>query len=161
MLWVGFRTLPGALFLSLHPVLHSDYPHLTQTLLKMGINLTLGRRTLLVSISNCCCSGAKLCPILCNPVDCSTPAFPVLHHLPESAQTHVHWTGDAIQPSHPLLPPSPFALDLSQHQGINNTFIMTNFFVMRNNHFLIACLMTCTMIKCFLRVPCHIGIHWE
>ena len=47
------------------------------------------------------------CLILCGPVDCSTPGLPVLHHLPEFAQTHVHWVGDAIQPSHPLL--SPFS----------------------------------------------------
>ena len=40
-------------------------------------------------------------------MDCSTPGFPVLHHLPELAQTHVHWVGDAIQPSHPLWPSSP------------------------------------------------------
>ena len=44
---------------------------------------------------------------LCYPVDCSTPGFPVLHSLLEFAQTHVHWVGDAIQPSHPLLHPSP------------------------------------------------------
>ena len=44
---------------------------------------------------------------LCNPMDCSTPGFPVLHYLPEFAQTHVHWVGDAIQPSHPLSPLSP------------------------------------------------------
>ena len=50
-------------------------------------------------------------------MDCSTPGFPVLHYLPKFAQTHVHWVGDAIQPSHPLLPPSP-ALNLSQHQGL-------------------------------------------
>ena len=40
---------------------------------------------------------------LCDPMDCSTPGFPVLHHLPKLAQTHVHWVSDAIQPSHPLL----------------------------------------------------------
>ena len=51
-------------------------------------------------------------------MDCSTPGFPVLHYLPELAQTHVHWVGDAIQPSHPLLSPSPSALNLSQHQGL-------------------------------------------
>ena len=51
------------------------------------------------------------------PMDCSTPGFLVLHYLPELAQTHVHWVGDAIQPSYPLLPSSP-ALNLSQHQGI-------------------------------------------
>ena len=42
----------------------------------------------------------------------------VLHYLPEFAQTHVHWVSDAIQPSHPLLPPSPPALNISQHQGL-------------------------------------------
>ena len=52
---------------------------------------------------------------LCNPMNCSIPGFPVLHCLPESAQTHVHWVGDAIQPSHPLLSPSPPTFNLSQH----------------------------------------------
>ena len=51
-------------------------------------------------------------------MDCSIPGFPVLQHLPEFAQTHVHWVGDAIQSSHPLSPSSPPALDLSQHQGL-------------------------------------------
>ena len=60
---------------------------------------------------------AQLCPALCDPMDCSTPGFPVLHHLPELAQTHIHWVGDAIQPSHPLLSPYPPAFNLSQHQG--------------------------------------------
>ena len=50
------------------------------------------------------------------PLDCSTPGFPVLHYLPEFAQTHVHWVSDAIQPSHPLSPSFP-ALNLSMHQG--------------------------------------------
>ena len=50
---------------------------------------------------------AQLCPALCSLVDCSTPGFPVLHHLPEFAQTHVHQVHDAIQPSHPLSSPSP------------------------------------------------------
>ena len=49
------------------------------------------------------------------PWNCSTPGFPVLHYLLEFTQTHVHWVSDAIQPSHPLSPPSPF---LSQHQGL-------------------------------------------
>ena len=48
----------------------------------------------------------------------AAPGFPVLHCLPEFAQTHVHWVGDAIQPSHPLLPHSPPTLNLSQHQGL-------------------------------------------
>jgi len=68
------------------------------------------------SLFVCCCLLAK--SFLCNPVDCSTPGFPVLHHLPELAQTHVHRVGDAIQPSHPLSPPSPPALNLSQHQDL-------------------------------------------
>ena len=55
---------------------------------------------------------------LCDPTDCSTPGFPVLHHLLEFAHTHVHWVGDVIQPPHPLLPPSLPAFNLSQHQGL-------------------------------------------
>ena len=51
-------------------------------------------------------------------MDCSTPGLPVHHHLPELAQTHVHWVGDSIQPSHPLSSPSPLALNLSKHQGL-------------------------------------------
>ena len=53
-------------------------------------------------------------------MNCSTPGFPALHYLPEFAQTHVHQVGDDIQPSGPLLPPSPSALNLSQLQGLSN-----------------------------------------
>ena len=63
-------------------------------------------------------SVAQSCPTLCDPMDCSTPGLPVHHQLPEFAQTHVHWVGDAIQPSHPLSSPSPPAFSLSQHQGL-------------------------------------------
>ena len=63
-------------------------------------------------------SVAQLYPTLCNPMGCSTPRFPVLHHLPEFTQTHVHQVSDAIQPSHPLSPPSPPVFNLSQHQGL-------------------------------------------
>ena len=56
---------------------------------------------------------AQLCPTLCNPMDCSTPGSPVLHHLLELDQTHVHGVGDAAQPSCPLSSPSPPAFDLS------------------------------------------------
>ena len=52
-------------------------------------------------------SVTQSCPTLCDPMDCSTPRFPVHHQLPELAQTHVHWVSDAIQPSHPLPSPSP------------------------------------------------------
>ena len=55
---------------------------------------------------------------LCNPMDCSTPSFPVFHYLPEFAQTHVHWVSDAIKPPDPLSSPFPPAFNLSQHQGL-------------------------------------------
>ena len=63
-------------------------------------------------------SVAQSCPTLCDPINCSTPGLPVHHQHPESTQIHVHWVGDAIQPSHPLSSPSPPALNLSQHQGL-------------------------------------------
>ena len=58
------------------------------------------------------------CPNLCDPMDCTTAGFPVHHQLPELTQTHVHWVGDAIQPSHPLPSPAPPAFNLFQHQGL-------------------------------------------
>ena len=58
------------------------------------------------------------CPTLCDPMDCSMPGLPVHHQLPEFTQAHVYWVGDAIQPSHPLLAPSPPTFNLSQHQGL-------------------------------------------
>ena len=61
----------------------------------------------------------SLTRLFVTPVDCSTAIFPILHHLPEFAQTHVHWVGDAIQSSHPLLPPSSPALNFSQYQGLS------------------------------------------
>ena len=63
-------------------------------------------------------SVAQSCPALCNPMDCTTPAFPAHHQLLELTQTHVHQVSDAIQPSCPLSYPSPPALNLSQHQGL-------------------------------------------
>ena len=58
------------------------------------------------------------CVWLCNPMKHSTLGLPVHHQLPESTQTHVHWVGDAVQPSHPLSSPSPPTLNLSQNQGL-------------------------------------------
>ena len=63
-------------------------------------------------------SVTQSCPTFCNPMDCSTPVFPVHHQLPELTQTHVHWVNDAIQQSHPLSSPSPPAFNLSQHLGL-------------------------------------------
>ena len=57
-------------------------------------------------------------PALGDPMNCSMPGLPVYHQLLECTQTHVHWVGDAIQPSHPLLSPSPPAFNLPQHQGL-------------------------------------------
>ena len=66
----------------------------------------------------CGCSVAKSCLTLCDPMDSSMPGFTVHHCLPEFPQTRVHWINDAIQPSHPLSPPSPLTLSVSQHQGL-------------------------------------------
>ena len=62
-------------------------------------------------------SVAQSCPTLCDPTNRSTPGLPVHHQLPEFTQTHVHRVSDAIQPSHPLLSPSPPAPNPSQHQS--------------------------------------------
>ena len=66
------------------------------------------------------CSVTKSCPSLCDPVDCSTPVFPVLHCLPEFAQTHVHWVSNIIKPSHLctslLLQPSIFPISVFSNE---------------------------------------------
>jgi len=74
-----------------------------------------------------CCSHtvAQSRLALDDPMGCSMPGFPVLHHLLEFAEIHVHWIGDAIQPSHPLSPPSPPAFNLSPASG---SFLMSPFF---------------------------------
>ena len=71
-------------------------------------------------------SVAKSCPTLCDPMDCSTPGFPVHHKLLQLTQTHDHCIGDAIQPSHPLSFPSPPAFNLSQPSG---SFPVSQFFI--------------------------------
>ena len=63
-------------------------------------------------------SVSQSCPTLCDPMNCSTPGLPVHHQLPEFTQTHVHRVSDAIQPSHPLLSPSPPAPNPSQHESL-------------------------------------------
>ena len=69
-------------------------------------------------------SVAQSCPTLCDPVDCSTPGFPVHHQLPEPTQSHIHHISDAIQPAHPLSSASPPALNLSQHRCFSNESVL-------------------------------------
>ena len=57
-------------------------------------------------------------------MDCSTPGFPVLHHLPEFAQTHVHWVGDAIQPSHPMYKKHQAEIDRKMNQEFLTAYKM-------------------------------------
>ena len=84
---------------------------------KMWLSIQLDLFTLLYIINALsCCSVTQLCLTLCGTMDCSMPGFPVLHHLPELAQTPVHQVSDGIQPSYPLPSPSPPAFNLSQHQ---------------------------------------------
>ena len=85
---------------------------------ELGYVILHGEFTLFSSVT-------QSCPTLCEPMDCSTPGFPVHHQLRELAQTHVPQIGDAIQPSHPLSSSSPPALNLSQHQGL---FPVSQFF---------------------------------
>ena len=72
-----------------------------------GIFLVLKISTLMWMSVHICevqfSSVAQSCPTLCDPMDCSTPGFPVHHQLLEFTHAHVHWVSDAIQPSHPLL----------------------------------------------------------
>ena len=72
----------------------------------------------------CGCDVAQSCLTLLDPINGSTPGFPVLHYLLEFAQTHVHLVSDAIHPSHPLSSPSPPTFNLSQHQDL----FMSQFF---------------------------------
>ena len=87
--------------------------------MRIGIcSITLGVLYILKHYSSLESSSvAQSCLTLCDPMDCSTPGFPVHHQLLEFAQTHVHPVGGAIQPSHPLSSPSPPAFNLSQHQS--------------------------------------------
>ena len=80
---------------------------------KEGIFFALSISSFIPSLFS---SVTQSCPTLYNPMDYSRPGFPVHHQLPELAQTHVHWVGDAIQPS--LLNTSPPAFNLFQHQDL-------------------------------------------
>ena len=87
-------------------------PKQRKTLLTFFTQMSFAPSVLLIS------SVTQSCLTLCDSMNCSTPGLPVPHQLLESTQTHVHWVGDANQPSHPLSSPSPPALNLSQHQGL-------------------------------------------
>ena len=71
------------------------------------------------------CSVTQSCSTFCKPMDCRKPVFPVLHHLLELAQTHVHWVGDNIQQFQPLLSPSSPPFNLSQHQSFLMSWLFT------------------------------------
>ena len=99
---------------SYHLIHSSRYTH---TCLYMS--MSKHKNQALPTQGSCYCSVTKLCPTLGDPLDCSTPGFPILHYLREFAQIHVHWVGDATQPSPPLLlSASPRAFNHSQHQGL-------------------------------------------
>ena len=66
----------------------------------------------------CCCSVTQSYLTLYDSIECSTPGLSVPHHFPKFSQVHIHRIGDATQPSHPLTPSSPSALNFSQHQGL-------------------------------------------
>ena len=91
-----------------------------------------------LKIENQFSSITQSCPTLCDSMDCSTPDFPVYHQFPELAQTHVHWVSDTIQPSHPLLSPSPPAFNLAQQQGpfqwVSSSHQVTRVFELQLQH---------------------------
>ena len=97
------ETVADFIFLGSKIIADSDCSH------EIKRHLLLGRK----AMTNLCYSVAQWCLILYDPMDCSIPGFPVLHYVPDFGQTHVHLINDAIQPSHPLSPPSPPALSLS------------------------------------------------
>ena len=113
------RALKSWLAKARHLFCPEDYKFFKQaSSLACSIHLVFLGIMFWISLAMISCSVAKSCLTLCKPMDCSTPGFPVLLHFPEFAQLHVHWVGDAIQPSYPLSSPSPPALNLSQHQGL-------------------------------------------
>ena len=104
-------------------LLHSmwDLSSLTRDLTR-NLHCTVGSYPLDHQFS----SVAQLCLTLCDPMDYSTPGFPVRHQLLEVAQTHVHPVSDAIQSSHPLSSPAPPAFNLSQHQSFPVSQLFTS-----------------------------------
>ena len=111
-------------WLSFCGALHFDFTS-SQVIFQAGLILT-GLESQIIETDECCPSNdmsllisvAQLSPTFWDPMNRSTPGLPVHHQLLEVTQTHVRWVSGAIQPSHPLLSPSPPALNLSQHQGL-------------------------------------------
>ena len=130
----------------------------------------------LKQLNYCCCSVARLFPTFCDPVNCNMPGIPVLHYLPEFAQTHVHRVSDVIPPSLPLSSPSPPAFNLSLHQVTPNlTAPKINFWnsyrrgytgttrvVIMRNHFLKVFILVATCGIYFPDQESNPGfVHWE
>ena len=102
------------------PILSSDGIH------QVSIQgpLLFSPYSLSLSVHLCFCYSITKSCLTHHHMDCNTPSSSALHYLPEFAQIHVHWESDAIQPSRPLLPPSPPAFNLSQHQGLSNESVL-------------------------------------
>ena len=118
----GFRHIPSVAVLNIHKsvsvhmckLFYRVYIYIKSVPLNLETMSWFSKVVASVQFS----SVAQSCPTICDPMNCSTPGLPIHHQLPESTQTHVHWVGDAIQSSYPLLSPSPPALNLSQHQDL-------------------------------------------
>ena len=107
-------TLVTSLMHSIKSPRHSNEKRKKKKGIQIGkeeVNLSLFAVDQIISV-------AQSCPTPCEPMNHSTPGLPVHHQLPEFTQTHVHRVSDAIQPSHPLLSPSPLAPNPSQHQSL-------------------------------------------
>ena len=114
-LWSKWSVFCNCGFHFVCPLMHKDkrlwkFPH-GRDWLWGNLHLALMGGAMLSSVT-------QSCRTLCDPMDCSTPGLPVHHQLWEFIQSHVRWVRDAIQPSHPLLSPSPPTFNLSQHQGL-------------------------------------------
>ena len=112
--------MPGHEHTHTHTQVVPRFPHQCEDTRNGYLMFTHGLRHMKASQVHS--SVAQSCPTLCDPMDCSMPGLPVHHQLSELTQIHVHWIGDAIQPSHPLSSPSPPALSLSQQQGTHNSW---------------------------------------
>ena len=105
---IGMNETQGQCFRKVSEI---DKPLVRETMEERGKEDTICQSDQIRSV-------AQSCPTLCDPMNSSTPGLPVHHQLPEFIQTHVHRVGNAIQPSHPLLSPSPPAPNPSQHQSL-------------------------------------------